>query len=215
MTVGRRRETRAKGETHPTRDLIIEVTAGLMKKKGVGALHIDDVLEATGLTRGAVYHHFENVDDLIENALLATYSEGVDINIAYTRNILATAKSSKEFRSGVLQANVLYAENRKLREVRKLRAHALAVATPGGSLAKGLESEQKRMTDEYVAVISAAQSEGWVRKDVEPRALAIFIQAYSFGIIVDDVSSEHLDAVSWQRIIETFFENCVFDGPPR
>ena len=215
MAGRRTRERQASGEAHPTRDLIIEATAGLMKKKGVTALHIDDVLEATGLTRGAVYHHFENVDDLIENALLATYSEGVDINIAFIRNILATAKSLKEFRSGVLQANVLYAENRKLREVRKLRAHALAVASPGGSLAKGLEADQKRLTDEYVAVITAAQSKGWVRKDVEPRALAVFIQAYSFGAIVDDVAAEHLDVASWQRIIETFFENCVFDGPPR
>ena len=186
-----------------------------MKKKGVTALHIDDVLEATDLTRGAVYHHFENVDDLIEQALLATYSEGVDLNIGFIRNIFATAKTSTEFRSGVLQANVLYTENRKLREVRKLRAHALAVARPGGELAKGLESEQKRLTDEYVAVITEAQSKGWVRKDVEPRALAVFIQAYSFGVIVDDVSGEHLDAVSWRRIIESFFEGCVFDSKSR
>ena len=211
MAERRTRERKANREPHPTRDLIIETTAGLMKKKGVGALHIDDVLEATGLTRGAVYHHFENVDDLIENALLATYSEGVAINIGFIRNILATAKSSEEFRSGVLQANVLYAENRKLRDVRKLRAHALAVATPDGSLARGLEAAQKRLTDEYVAVITAAQSKGWVRRDVEPRALAIFVQAYSFGAIIDDVAAEHLEVASWQRIIESFFEHCVFE----
>ena len=211
MAVRKTHKTGASGGAHPTRKLIVEATAGLMKKKGVTALHIDDVLEATDLTRGAVYHHFENVDDLIEQALLATYSEGVDLNISFIRNILATAKTISEFHTGVLQANVLYSENRQLREVRKLRAHALAVATPGSGLAKGLESEQKRLTDEYVAVITEAQSKGWVRKDLEPQALAIFIQAYSFGVIIDDVSGEHLDAVSWRRIIESFFEHCVFE----
>jgi len=30
-------------------------------------------------------------------------------------------------------------------------------------------------------------------------------------VIVDDVSSEHVDADAWARIIESFFENNVFE----
>jgi AcrR family transcriptional regulator len=214
MGVYRRQASRGSGVDHPTRMRIIAVVAGIIKKKGVGALHIDDVLEATGLTRGAVYHHFENVDDLREHALLAIYSEGVATNIDFIRNVVSTSKSFNEFRAGVLEANVLYSENRRLREVRKLRAHALAVATPNGRLAEGLEVEQRRLTDEYVAVITEAKAKGWVRKDVDPRALAVFIQAYSFGVIVDDAAGDHIDAASWRHIIEEFFENCVFEVDP-
>jgi AcrR family transcriptional regulator len=210
MVERRRRVERGSGDDHPTRLQIINVVAGIMKKKGVGALHFDDVLEATGLTRGAVYHHFENVDDVVESALLATYSEGVDLNIGFIRDVLGAATSFAEFRNGVLRANVVYAQNSRLREVRKLRAHAMAVAEPGSRLAKGLADEQKRLTAEYISVISEAQKKGWVRPDIDPRSLAVFIQAYSFGAIVDDVSGEHIDADSWRLIIETFFENCVF-----
>lgn len=212
MAVRRTRMKLESGESHPTRDNIVQAAADLMKRNGVMGLHIDDVLESTGLTRGAVYHHFQNVDDLREHAVLATYSEGVDANIRFIRNVLATAKTFEDFRSGVLQANLLYSENNRLREVRKLRAYALAIAGENGGLAEGLEKEQQRLTDEYVNVITAAQEKGWVRSVIEPRALAVFIQAYSFGVIVDDISGDHLSSDSWRRVIESFFENSVFDN---
>jgi AcrR family transcriptional regulator len=208
--VRRTREMLDGGLEHPTRRAIIDAVARIMKDKGVNALHLDDVMAATGLTRGAVYHHFKNVDELVEGALLATYAEGVEINISFIREVLATAQSFSEFRDGVLRANVLYSENNRLREVRKLRAHAMAVADAGGPMAAKLATEQQRLTDEYVAVIVDAQNRGWVRADIEPTSLAVFIQAYSFGVIIDDVSREHLEIEAWRRIIESFFENCVF-----
>jgi AcrR family transcriptional regulator len=208
--VRRTREMLDGGLEHPTRKAIIAAVAQIMKDKGVNALHLDDVMAATGLTRGAVYHHFKNVDELVEGALLATYAEGVDINIGFIRQVLATAQTFSEFRDGVLRANVLYSENNRLRDVRKLRAHAMAVADSGGQMAEKLAAEQQRLTDEYVAVIVDAQTKGWVRRDIEPTSLAVFIQAYSFGVIVDDVSREHLEIAAWRRIIESFFENCVF-----
>lgn len=208
--VRRTREMLDGGLEHPTRRAIIDAVAQIMKEKGVNALHLDDVMAATGLTRGAVYHHFKNVDELVEGALLATYAEGVDVNIGFIRELLANAQSFAEFRDGVLRANILYSENNRLREVRKLRAHAMAVADTDGAMAAKLATEQQRLTDEYVAVIVDAQSRGWVRRDVDPMSLAVFIQAYSFGVIVDDVSREHLEMEAWRRIIESFFENCVF-----
>jgi len=40
--------------------------------------------------------------------------------------------------------------------------------------------------------------------------LATFIQAYSFGVIVDDVLQSHVDRDDWEEIIKDFFEKCVF-----
>jgi AcrR family transcriptional regulator len=57
---------------HPTGQEIAVTVAEILKEKGPAEFHIDDVLERTGLTRGAIYHHFDNVDDLIESGLLIT-----------------------------------------------------------------------------------------------------------------------------------------------
>jgi AcrR family transcriptional regulator len=210
MVVRRTRQMREQGEIHPTRDLIVDAAATLMKEKGVAGLHIDDVLERTGLSRGALYHHFTNVDDLIEYALLQTYAEGVNANIEYVRNVLASASTLDEFRRGVFDANLMYVRNEQLRALRKLRAHAMAATATASHLTTELAREQQRLTDEYIAVISQAQKNGWVRETVNPSALATFIQAYSFGVIVDDVSESHVDVDQWEAIIEQFFDSCVF-----
>jgi len=210
MVVRRTRQMREQGDIHPTRELIVEVAATLMKEKGVEKLHIDDVLERTGLSRGALYHHFTNVDDLIEHALLATYAEGVNANIDFVRNVLATSSTLAEFRTGIFEANRIYARNEQLRELRKLRAHAMALTATATMLATELAQEQQRLTDEYIAVIIESKKRGWVRDNVDPHALATFVQAYSFGVIVDDVSQSHVDRDAWEQIISDFFDKCVF-----
>jgi AcrR family transcriptional regulator len=206
----RTRQPRERDPNHPTRLLIIEAAATILKAGGVAKFHVDDVLAATGLTRGAVYHHFHNVDDLVESALLATFAEGVNANIEIVRDAISSAMSADEFRAGVLRANVVYAENERLREVRRLRAYAMASVAATDRLAEVLAQEQQRLTDAYVSLITEAQSRGWVRRSVDPQALAVFIQAYSFGVIVDDVSERHIGSEAWARMIAEFFERCVF-----
>jgi AcrR family transcriptional regulator len=45
---------------------IIEATIGLLAMKGYGQTSISDISAATGLTKGALYHHFSSKDDLFE-----------------------------------------------------------------------------------------------------------------------------------------------------
>ena len=210
MGVRRGRKPQQRTEEHPTRVLIARAAAEVLKEKGPTGFHVDDVLEKTGLTRGAVYHHFENVEDMVDSALLVTYTEGVDQNIAFVKNVLGSATSFETFRAGVLEANLMYATNEQLLAVRKLRAHAMSTTATVERMSALLASTQQRLTAEYVAAITEAQKKGWVKKTVDPEALAVFIQAYSFGIIVDDVSERHVSREAWAGIIADFFERCVF-----
>ena len=104
----------------------------------------------------------------------------------------------------------MYATNEGLRAVRKLRAHALATATAGGRMATALAQQQQLLTDAYTKLISEAQSKGWVQQTLAPEVLAVFIQAYSFGVILDDVSERHIEPQAWARLIADFFDIYVF-----
>lgn len=214
MPPRRPRQPRERQEDHPTRLQIIEVAATILKTAGVAGFHVDDVMAATGLTRGAVYHHFDNVDDLVESALLAVYSEGLAANIALVESLMTSATTAAEFRAGVLRANEAYAHNTALRKVRVLRAHALGATAAGSRMADALGVAQQRLTDAYVAMITGAQRRGWVRPELDPEALAVFVQAYSFGVIIDDVSERHISPESWAQLIAEFFEHTVFTDAP-
>jgi hypothetical protein len=155
------------------------------------------------------------VDDLVESALLAVYVEGLGVNIAMVESLMASATTAAEFRAGVLSANEAYANNMALRKVRSLRAHTLGATAAGPRMATALAHAQQRLTDAYVAVITEAQRRGWARPELDPEALAVFIQAYSFGVIIDDVSQRHVSPEAWARVIYEFFERTVFTDASR
>lgn len=47
-----------------TKQFILETAMPLYNEKGISGVNIDDVLAATKLTKGCLYGHFENKDDL-------------------------------------------------------------------------------------------------------------------------------------------------------
>ena len=53
-----------KGEQ--TREMIIERSAALFNKKGMAATAMSDVMDATDLSKGSLYVHFDNKDVLVE-----------------------------------------------------------------------------------------------------------------------------------------------------
>ncbi|PWV56964.1 TetR family transcriptional regulator [Chitinophaga sp. S165] len=64
-----------------TKKFIIEQAAPVYNQKGVAGTNVDDVLEATKLTKGAIYSHFVNKDDLsmqVADHLLEKICMGID-----------------------------------------------------------------------------------------------------------------------------------------
>ncbi len=53
-----------------TKQHIIKTSANLFNTQGYKATSISDITEATGFTKGAIYRHFENKQDLEKQALI-------------------------------------------------------------------------------------------------------------------------------------------------
>src|SRR3954447_21062718 len=59
---------------HRTRQLIIERTSSVFEQKGFAGATLNQLVAATGLTRGAFYFHFDSKDALAE-AIVQTQQE--------------------------------------------------------------------------------------------------------------------------------------------
>ena len=57
-----------------TRERLLAATKKLVMSKGFAGTSIDEVLKATGLTKGAFFHHFRSKADLADQ-LMRWYSE--------------------------------------------------------------------------------------------------------------------------------------------
>lgn len=57
-----------------TRNKILDATRGLVLKYGYGGMSIDDVIAKAGITKGALFYHFDSKEDLAR-VLLQRYAE--------------------------------------------------------------------------------------------------------------------------------------------
>ncbi|MDB5135653.1 MAG: TetR/AcrR family transcriptional regulator [Mucilaginibacter sp.] len=76
-----------------TKQFILEQAAPIYNEKGIAGTNVDDVLEATKLTKGSIYSHFENKEDLsiqVSDYLLDKICSG--INLAMKRENSAKGK---------------------------------------------------------------------------------------------------------------------------
>lgn len=89
------------------------------------------------------------------------------------------------------------------REHRRSERHRiLGMAGSNARFGAMLAVEQERLTVTLMDAISVAQEKGWVRADLDPRAIAVFLQAYTLGRTVDDVAENHLDPEAWTALIK-------------
>jgi TetR/AcrR family transcriptional repressor of nem operon len=83
-------------KSEQTREFIIEKSAPIFNRKGYAGTSMADLLEATGLTKGAIYGNFENKDEV---AL-----EVFRYNIAGIKKRLKDSITHKDTASGKLRA---------------------------------------------------------------------------------------------------------------
>ena len=83
---------------HPTKEKLIETTARLLRSKSRAELSSELILSESGISKGSLYHHFEDLDHLIEQAMLKRYTDWVDVSISSMTDLVTRAKSREDQR---------------------------------------------------------------------------------------------------------------------
>ena len=96
---------------------------------------------------------------------------------------------------------------------RALRVWTLGQAGLRPSMREALGVEEERLTDALTDQTRAGQEKGWFRVDLDPAAIAVFIQAYTLGKSVDDVTPRHVDQAAWELLVNAVIAT-VFMGDP-
>ena len=190
---------------HRTKTLLIDTTVRLIDDRGAGALQVEEVLAASGVSRGSLYHHFEDFYELIEVATAQRFSASVDRSIAAIARLLDSATSREECFAGLRQITE-QTQARDLEGVRFERARALGMAGSNDRFRRILGIQEQRVTDALAELFRQAQSRGWMNTEFDPHAAAVLIQAYTLGRIVDDISVNQMDQEAWVDLIMALIE---------
>ena len=196
------------GSSHPTRERLISTMVTLLDGDDPEHITADQVLTMSHISKGSLYHHFEDFEELLEAALIRRFSQNVDLSVDALLNIVANSSSADDF---LAQLNALTADQqsptRSRFRLERARAAGLTFSSPRFREALGIE--QQRLTDAFTDVIIEGQNRGWISTDIDPRAVAVFIQAFTLGRVVDDIAPEKVDPEAWTELIMRVVANNV------
>lgn len=194
--------------THPTKGKLIQTVVTMLDEMDVADLQVDHVLERSGVSKGSLYHHFEDFAHLIEAAHVQRFVRMIDRSVTALADVLVGAPSKQAMVDG-LKRVTRDTQAQELSWLRFERARALSLAEHQPRMREAMAVEQARMTAAIADIAREAQSKGWIRSDLDPMVLAVFIQAYTLGKIVDDISAQHVDQERWVGFIDDIVERVL------
>lgn len=186
--------------THPTKSSLIECAADLLDKYRFDEITVEMVLDRSGVSKGSLYHHFEDIYHLLEAAMIVRYARYVDNNIAALQSLLYTTKTSEEFYLGLSQLSAV-TQGEGMKRARQERALTIGRAITSPRMSVLLQGEQQRLTDVLVQLIKDAQAQNLCNAGIDAHALAVLMQAWTLGKIVDDLSESPVDNDAYLTLV--------------
>ena len=204
-----RRKNRYQGEFHPTKQQLIDTVELLLQSSPVSDLTSDLVLEASQISKGSLYHHFEDFPDLINTTLVLRFSRYVD-------EVLDELLDAIEQLSEINLARMAFydvAARVQVYNSRQMRMERIWISTFASSSPKlqaQLEQAQDKLTQRWMEIFQLCLDRGWAAQSLDPRAVAVLLQTTIVGRVVDDVASEHMDQGEWVKVLQHLLDSLFF-----
>jgi AcrR family transcriptional regulator len=197
---------------HPTKRALLETVINLLETKKPEEILSDEVLQISGISKGSMYYHYKDWYEIIEDAICERFGRYVDRSVELCENAITQAKSRDEL-VAFLKKVTRETQNREQAQIRFGRVRAIAMASQSDRMQRKLGEVQERLTESLEDLFREAKERGWAAKDMDPRSVAVLVQAYTFGQVVDDFTPVHMNIDAWYRTIDHVVEDVFF--PPK
>ena len=191
-----------------TRERVLDVVIALLDDGGEGAVRIDEVRDRSGVSIGSIYHHFGDRNGLIVAAQVRRFARYAEAEIAALSDIVRQSADVGQFRA-VLRTLTLATASELRASERWSRVGVLASTVGRPELDREVRAIQTRLTDEFQAHVAQGQARGFFRSDLDARAVALFVEAYSLGLALNDMDDHAVSEQEWERVVWTALDQLL------
>ena len=194
---------------HPTKDELIKTVVVLLDHITLADITSEKVLEISGISRGSLYHHFQDFAELLELAQVRRFSNYVDTSIEVLTELFDSVTTRDELVRRTTEISKSF-QALELADSRIERLTAISKVVHNPRMASALGGEQERLTETIADLYRDMQVRGFGNPLLHPRTAAVMFQAYTLGRTVDDFTPTHMDQGNWLYAVSLIVENIFF-----
>ena len=191
-----------------TPERILGVVVEMLAAGGEAAVRIDDVRDRSGVSIGSIYHHFGDRDGLIVAGQVRRFARFAEAEIAALSDIVQRAGDREEFRRAIRRLTLHTSSELRVAE-RWARVAVLGSTVGRPWLEEEIRRIQTRLTDEFQAHVAQGQARGFFRSDLDARAVALFVEAYSLGRALNDLDERAVSDGAWEQVVWSALEGLL------
>jgi len=193
------------------RERLLAAAIAHLETKGEADLRVTEIAEEAGVAIGLIRHHFGSRDGLVAAAQQRRVEGATREDLEAGRAMLAEVEDNETMLRRLADLT-LTVTDRSRADIRLSRFAAIATAHGRPEARGAIGSALGHLLDDLAVLIMEAQVRGLVRRDLDARAVATFLQAYSLGLVVHDLDPKEPDSEKLTHVIVEALRSVL--GPP-
>ncbi|MBC8479091.1 MAG: TetR family transcriptional regulator [FCB group bacterium] len=172
---------RTKEEAALTEQAILDAAVSVFTSKGFNDTRLEDIAANAGVTRGAIYWHFENKLDIFIHLITSSLKRYEAIIIREIQKNNTPVTTLRSVLTEVLKSDP---ESDSLTGLFQLHLPGLLMdSSKGETLHAAVSQIMQRINDLLLAVVYNGVDAGQIRTDIRPNEILLFITASLKGIM--------------------------------
>lgn len=193
------------------RSSLLVATRDLIDRHGLRGFTIGDVATGAHVSRSALYNHFDNLQDLVEHALLDWFHDLVDADLA-SLTIFLNVATPEDLRVAMMEHRVRVADHSR-HATRINRTQIVASAAYGSPiLQEGYRAEQQRLHQGFTAIVQHAIDRGLLKPTFESSTVAALLLSLTFGTAFNEVAGIQPSPQEWADVLGTLLDPLIPDS---
>jgi len=199
-----------------TIDAVIEETIRVLESEGESAVRIANISAVTGVSYGAIYHHFRDRDGLIRAAQFARLRHqprSFTAPMAQAFDQIETQAADSMVLVDIMRDIARTITDPQRQAIRLVRINVLAAAESRPELRTAVMELERRIMEDVRQLVVRAQGLGVVSPDLDPLAVATFLESIAFGVVLQEYFGETPDPEALAEVVFRAFVSLVQGRP--
>ena len=190
------------GKDHPTRQKLIQSILDLSKNTSLQSIHSYDVLEHSGISKGSLYHHFENFQDLVEDAHLERFADSVQKLHKHTNEYLPSIITSAPYEKNFIKV-LKFISGPSFKAERINMIHCITLMENNHGFSQKIRPHLNYF-DNFLehSLLKELKVPTQVSKADQERAVVI-ARTLFFGRAAEDLKTSPISNIQWNRFLDS------------